>query len=89
MKQKVVKKAKYDYPITPGDEGEARDGDLCIGEIQPARGLKHKKVRVIEVLGAQDDPRSISLISLHEVGLRYEFPKEVLESTENAEIDLD
>lgn len=84
--QPTDKKAKYDYPISPGDEGDAKDGDLCIAEIQPARNLKHKKVRVTEVLGEQGDPKAISLISLHEVGLRHEFPKGVIESTKNMKV---
>lgn len=84
--QPADKKAKYDFPIKPGDEGDANEGDLAVGEIQPARGLKHKYVRVVEILGREGDPKAISLISLHENGLREEFPASVIKATKGMKV---
>lgn len=72
------KKARHDFEVSPGAEGGAKDGDLVIGEIQPVRGLKRKKVRIVTILGRRDDPKAISLISMHEAGLREVFPAAVI-----------
>lgn len=84
--QPADKRAKYDFTIKLGDEGDAQDGDLVIGEIQPARGLKHKTVRIIKVLGKRGDPKAISLISLHEVGLHEKFPDGALKETDGMKV---
>lgn len=80
------KKSKYEFEIPAGDTGDARDGDLVVGEIQPARGLKRKKARVVEILGCSDDPKAISLISMHEVGLSERFPDAVLKATKGMSV---
>ncbi len=80
------KKAKYDFEISTGDLNGAKDGDLAAAEVLPKRGLKHKKVRIVEVIGRQDDPRAISLISLHEAGLADHFPDNVLKETEGMKV---
>ncbi|MAE52408.1 MAG: ribonuclease R [Micavibrio sp.] len=79
--QPADKRAKYDFSISFGDEGDAQDGDLAIGEVQPTRGLKHKTVRITEVLGRRGDPKAISLISLYESGLHEKFPDSALQET--------
>ena len=80
------KKARYDFDINPDELNGAKDGDLALGEIQPARGLKRKKVRIIEVLGRRDDPKAISLISMHENGLREDWPDAVLKETKGMSV---
>ncbi|MCB1782490.1 MAG: ribonuclease R [Alphaproteobacteria bacterium] len=80
------KKAKFDYEIAQGELGDAKNGDLAEGEILPSRDLKRKKVRITSVLGQRDNPKVISLISLHEAGLREDFPKDVLEETKGLKV---
>ncbi len=80
------KKAKYDFDIAQADLNGANEGDLVIGDVLPSRGAKRKRVRIVTVLGAQDDPKVISLISLHEVGLRIEFPEKVIKETEGMKV---
>ena len=80
------KKAKYDFIIEHSALGGAKDGDLAIGEVQPARGARDKNVRIVEVIGKQGDPKAISMISLYEAGLREEFPSDVLKATENMKV---
>ena len=84
--QPADKKAKYDYDVRPDDLGGAQEGDLVIGEIQPSRGARRRKARVIEILGSQDDPKAISLISMHEVGLRAPFPDRVEKETKGMKV---
>lgn len=80
------KKAKYDFEVSSGDTNSAREGDLVIAEIQPSRGVKSKKARIVEVLGARDDVNAISLISLHEAGLRDHFPDAVIKASEGLKV---
>ncbi|MBI2234550.1 MAG: ribonuclease R [Micavibrio aeruginosavorus] len=76
------RRAKTDFDIPENALGNAKEGDLAIGEIQPGRGLQRKKVRIREVIGQQTDPKAISLIALHEAGLRIPFPEKVVRETD-------
>lgn len=75
------KRAKYDFDIAVGDLNGAHDGDLIVAEVLPSRGLKRKRVKVTQVIGRQGDPKTISLISLHEAGLKEDFPQAVIDET--------
>lgn len=75
------KKAKDDFIIEAKDLGDAKDGDLAVGEIQPKRGLGMKQVRITEVIGRRDNPKAISLIALFEAGLNEKFPDKVIADT--------
>ena len=79
--QPVDKKAKYDFDITQGDLGDAKEGDLAIGEVISARGLRRKRVKIEDVLGHRDDVNAISLIALHEAGMHEKFLDKVIEET--------
>ena len=80
------KKAKFEFDINQGDLNGAKEGDLIVGEILPSRGLKRKKVKVVEVLGKEGDPKTISLISLHEAGIVEKFPAKALKETEGLKV---
>lgn len=80
------RKAKYDFDLQPQDLNGARPDDLCIAEVQPARGLKNKRVRIIEVLGSQDDPRTISVVAMHTVGIKPEFGRDVIDETKDMKV---
>ncbi len=84
--QPADKKAKYEFTIPEKDLNGATDGDLVTAEIQPERGMRNKNVRVVKVLGRRDDPKAISLISLHEAGLGLEFPDEVMKAAEGLKV---
>lgn len=76
------RKTKYDFDILPTDLNGAVPGDLAVGEVQPDRSSIRKRVRIREVVGKQSDAKAISLIALHEAGLRIPFPDAVLAETE-------
>lgn len=57
------KRARHEFDLAQEDLNGAVDGDLVTAELLPSQGLTRKKVRVREVVGRQDDPRAISLIS--------------------------
>lgn len=80
------KKAKYHFDIHQQDLNNAQEGDLAIGEIQPTRTMKNRYVRIVDVIGNQADPRAISIISAHEMGLREEFPTAVIGETSKMKV---
>lgn len=84
--QPTNKRAKYDFDVNIGDLNGAKDGDLVRAEILSSRGLERKKVKVTDVLGRQGDPKTISLIALHEAGLSDSFPDVVLNETKDLEV---
>ncbi len=84
--QPTNKRAKYDFDILTGDLNGAKDGDLAKAEVLPSRGVKRKRVRIVDVLGKQDDPKAISLISLHEAGLSDTFPEAVIKETNGLKV---
>ncbi|MBK0401248.1 ribonuclease R [Limibaculum sp. M0105] len=77
----VDKKADTEWMIPKGAEGGARDGELveAVQEGHPRFGLP--RGRVTARLGDPMAPRSISLIAMHQHGIRYDFPDEVLDET--------
>lgn len=80
------KKAKHDFEIPEKDLNGAKDGDLVVGETQPARGARRKKVRVLDTLGRQDDPKAISVISLYEAGLSEDWPPAIKKDTKGLKV---
>ncbi len=82
----MERNAKFDFEIAEADFNGARPGEIVVCEIQPSRSALRKRVRVIEVIGAQDDPKAISLVALHQAGLRAHFPDEVIDSTKDMKV---
>lgn len=76
------KRAKNNFDVPADQLGGASEGDLVVGEIQPALGLQRKKVRIVQIIGRRDDPKAISLIALYEAGLSEKFPQEVIDATD-------
>jgi ribonuclease R len=75
----VDRKELKEWPIGPGDEGEARDGDLVRFDLARSGGRYGvPQARVVETLGNPQDQRKISLIAVHAHGLPDEFPPPVL-----------
>ncbi|HEY8191095.1 MAG TPA: VacB/RNase II family 3'-5' exoribonuclease, partial [Alphaproteobacteria bacterium] len=77
------KKAKFDFELPRADLNGAKEHDIVVAELQPSGGPYNKKVRVLDVIGAKTDPKMISRISIHEAGLREEFPRAVVDETKN------
>jgi ribonuclease R len=80
----VDRRELKEWPIAPGDEGEARDGDLVRFDLARSGGRYGvPQARVVETLGNPQDQRRISLIAVHAHGLPDEFPPPVLREVEN------
>ncbi|HHN67132.1 MAG TPA: ribonuclease R [Thermopetrobacter sp.] len=78
----VEKKARGVITVPAGMDGGARDGELVRAEIRRQRH-RQSTAKVTERLGDVDDPRNISLIAIHEQGIRDTFPDAVLNEAEN------
>ncbi|HEX5959201.1 MAG TPA: RNB domain-containing ribonuclease, partial [Hyphomicrobiaceae bacterium] len=76
----VDRKELKEWPIAPGDEGGAKDGDLVRFDLA-RQGSRYgvPQARVVETLGNPKDQRKISLIAVHAHGIPDEFPKAVLD----------
>lgn len=75
---------KYPYAIAPDHEGGAQPGEYVIAEAMPG-GERRNRARVLERIGSSEDPKSISLVSIHTHGLPVEFPPAALQQAERAE----
>ena len=78
------RRAKQDYVVPAGQSGGAKAGDLVRAAALPGKDLGLRKAKVTDVLGAMDDPKSISLIAIHEHELPSEFPAEALDQAKAA-----
>jgi ribonuclease R len=81
----VDRKELKEWPVAPGDEGEAQNGDLVRYDL--ARTGRHgiPAARVVETLGNPSDQRKVSLIAVHAHGIPDEFPNAVLAEVETLE----
>jgi ribonuclease R len=78
------KRIKTEFQIHPRDIGNAKSGDIVIVEAEPARRLGTPKARVVERIGRADEPRSISLISIAEHQIPFQFSPAALAQAKEA-----
>ncbi len=78
------KNMNRELTIAPGDEGEARDGDLVSVEVmrEGRFGLAGAKVR--ERLGAMTNERAVSMIAIYSHGIPHVFSREALAEADDA-----
>jgi ribonuclease R len=67
-----------DWRVEPGDEAEARDGDLVRFDLPRSHRYGIPQARVLESLGNPQDQRKVSLIAAHAHGIPDDFPQGVL-----------
>lgn len=63
-------------------QASVKEGQLVLAEMSQ-QGAE-KKAKILKILGTLEDPRTISLISIFQEGIPYEFPEEVLQEAEKA-----
>ena len=73
----VDKKARSALAVAHGDDNGALHGELVAAELTRDRGRGLRGARVRERLGQIDDQRNISLIALHEQGIRDAFSEKI------------
>ncbi|MBM3488820.1 MAG: ribonuclease R, partial [Alphaproteobacteria bacterium] len=75
---------KLSFIVSHPDAGEAKGGDIVRAEVLPGRPLGLARARIVERLGALDDPRSASLIAIQHHGVPSEFAPEARAEAEAA-----
>lgn len=75
----VDKKSMKEWQVRPGDDKDAKDGDLVRFDIVRGPRQQIPKARVSEVLGHPEDQRQISLVAIHAHGIPDAFPEAVVD----------
>lgn len=78
--------AKHDFDIPQSELNGAKDGDIAFATPLPSRGRYNKNVKIKQVVGHENDPKVISLIAIHEAGLKQEFPDPVIKETKDIDV---
>lgn len=79
------KKVKEDFFVPDALAGDVQDGDVVVVSPLPPGSPypRHRNpARIVERVGAKDDPRLISLIAIHSHGIPTEFPQVVIDESE-------
>jgi ribonuclease R len=74
----IDRKELKEWPIRPGDQGQAKEGDLVRFDLHRAGRFGVPQARVLETLGNPQEQKKISLIAIHAHGMPDEFPPSVL-----------
>jgi ribonuclease R len=81
----VEKGSDREWRVGRADAQDAQDGDLVQAEqTGPRARMGLPRARVTEVLGDPGGVRAVSLIAIHQHGIRDAWPAEVLEEAERA-----
>jgi ribonuclease R len=72
------RRAKAEWLVPAGEEGEAEAGEIVLAEPLPRHGYGLKPARVVERLGRMGDARSVSLICIHTHDIPELFPEAAL-----------
>ena len=81
----IDKGASREWHVPSGADGGAKDGELVEAAQSGPRtrlGLPH--ARIVSCLGDPSRPKSVSLIAIHQHGLRDEFPDDVIAEADAA-----
>jgi ribonuclease R len=70
------RRARAEWVVPRGEEGEAAAGEIVLAEPLPHDGLGLKPARIVERLGKLGDARSVSLIAIHTHDIPQVFPPE-------------
>src|SRR5262249_15375833 len=73
------RRVKTEFRIAAADAGDAKPGELVLAEVLHTHRLGLLQARVVERLGRFGEPRTISLISIHEHDIPTEFPRQALD----------
>ena len=78
------KRVKTEFTVDPKDTGGARSEEIVVAEIEPARRLGTPRARIVERIGRIGDAKSVSIISIAEHHIPFQFPPAALEQAETA-----
>ncbi len=80
------RRQKSDYTVLDADSLAALPGELVLAEILPGgRPYGLRPAKVVERLGAMDNPRTVSLVAIQTHDIPYDFPEEAIAQADGAE----
>jgi ribonuclease R len=80
----INRRDRKEYVIAGADDGGARPGELVEAEVLAGRAYGLGAARVVERLGTDSGPRSISMITIHDHRIPHVFPPPALAQAEAA-----
>lgn len=83
--ESVSKKMSFEFVVSFADSLDAQDGELVVAEPMKGRIAGIPQARIKERAGNLNEPRTVSLISIHAHGLSTVFPPAAIEQAERAE----
>ncbi|OYX56569.1 MAG: ribonuclease R [Brevundimonas subvibrioides] len=96
----VIRKSNKETRVEPVDRrskdvliipqilaGDLRDGDLVLAAIEKSdQRYGHKRGKILETVGREDDPRAASLIAIHTHGVPMGFSEAVEQEADNQDL---
>jgi len=76
---------KTEFVIETRDVNGARPDEIVIAEVEPARRLGQPKARILERIGRIGEPKAVSIISIAEHHIPFQFSPAAQEQAERAE----
>lgn len=80
------KRQRTEYRIRGSDAGGAKPGDVVVAEVVGNERIGLPQARVRERVGGLDDPRTLSLIAIHEHGIPNRFGADTLREADRAAV---
>jgi ribonuclease R len=78
------KRVKTEFIVEPRDINNARPEEIVVAEVEPARRLGQPKARIIERIGRVGEPKAVSIISIAEHHIPFQFSPAALAQAESA-----
>jgi ribonuclease R len=77
--ESIDKKDMKEWPLSEDDARGAQEGELVRFEIVRSEKALRPAARIIETIGHPKAEKAVSLIAIHNHGLRFQFPDEVFD----------
>lgn len=78
------KRVKTEFTVDAKDTGGAKPDEIVVAEVEPARRLGQPKARIVERIGRIGEAKSVSIISIAEHHIPFQFPPAAMEQAETA-----
>lgn len=82
--QPTDKKVRHEYIIAPEHRGHAKPGEIVVAQPMSGRRFGLKTAKIIEVIGSSTDPKALSLIAIHTLGIPTKFSDAALHDAQKA-----
>lgn len=80
----IKRGSRKEFAVRADHDGGAKSGDLVSAEPIRSRRSEQRQAKINEVFGSVSDPRTVSLISIHDHEIPFEFPEKVILEAERA-----